>query len=113
MQVNLHEHTFELSAHTNDTLNEAKNLHPVLSMVSDETAKSYTHFADIPDEHQKGDALRWVQVVRLQQPGSHLNEVVLMNLVIPPDILRAFYKSPMWKQRHTRRYGRHKSPAIP
>lgn len=113
LQVNLHEHTFELSAHTDDTLNEAKNLHPVLSMVSDETAKSYTHFADIPDEHQKGDALRWVQVVRPQQPGSHLNEVVLMNLVIPPDILRAFYKSPMWKQRHTRRYGRHKSPAIP
>ncbi|HEX8734772.1 MAG TPA: hypothetical protein VF721_05570 [Pyrinomonadaceae bacterium] len=113
LEVNLHEHAFELAAHTEDSLDEARKLHPVLSKVSEEIARRFTHFTDIPDEHIDGDAMRWVQVVRPQQPGSHLSEIVLINMIIPPDILRAFYKSPMWKERYTRRFGRHKSPAIP
>jgi hypothetical protein len=84
--------------------------HAVLSQVSEKIAKSYSHFTDIPDEHIHGEAARWLQVVRAQQPGSHLQEVVLMSQIIPPDRLRAFYQSPIWKERHLRKHGRHATP---
>ena len=107
LQVSFHEQTFDLSGHTEESLNEARNSHPVLSQLSEEKLKKYTHFTDIPDEYFNGAAAKWVKVVRPRQPGSHLDEVVLMGYIIPPDILRNFYKSAMWKDRHTRRYGRH------
>jgi hypothetical protein len=107
LQVYTHGHTFNLSSHTEASLAAARSDHPVLSQVPEDTLKSYTHFADVPDEHFIADTGRWLQVVRPQEPGSHLSEVVLMSQIIPPAQLRAFYRSPIWKERHVRRYGRH------
>ena len=108
LQVNLNGEIFDLSSHTEETWLAARNDHPALSRAEEETAKAYAHFADVPDEHFSDDeTVRWVQVVRPQQPGSHLNEVVLMSQVIPPNRLRTFYHSPMWKERHVRKLARH------
>jgi hypothetical protein len=107
LQVFVHGETFALSVHTEQSLNEAKNSHPVFSQLAEEKIKDYTHFADFPDEIFDGGAAKWVKVVRPRRPGSQLDEVVLMSHIIPPKILRRFYQSPMWKERHARRYGRH------
>lgn len=107
LQISLHDNTFELSTHSENSLNDARNEHPVLSQLPGEIAGTFTHYADVPDEHFDADAPRWIQLVKPRQPGSHLSEVLLMSHIIPPDILREFYNSPMWKERYTRRFGRH------
>jgi hypothetical protein len=101
-----------LTPHTEASWTAARSAHPVLSRASTEKARDYSHFADIPDEHLSGDAPRWLQVVRPALLGSHLQEVVLMSQIIPPDRLRAFYHAPMWKERHLRRHGRHAAPTL-
>jgi hypothetical protein len=83
-----------------------------LSLVTEETTKTYSHFTDIPDGHFDNNAMYWMRVVRPLQPGCHLQEVVLMAQVVPPDRLLAFYNSPIWKERHTRRYGDHITQAL-
>jgi hypothetical protein len=107
LQVFVHGETFALSTHTKQSLSEAKNSNPVFSQLAEEKIKDYTHFADFPDELFNSDAAKWVKVVRPRRPGSQLDEVVLMSHIVPPKILRRFYQSPMWKERHARRYGRH------
>ncbi len=107
LEVSLQEHTFPLTAHTEESHQLARTAHPVLSQVAEEKLREYSHFADIDDIHLEGDAPRWLQVVLPAEPGSLLQEVVLMSQIIPPSRLRAFYQSPMWRERHLRRYGRH------
>lgn len=107
LRVSVHEQTFDLSVHTEESLAEVKKSHPIFSQLSEEKIKIYTHFADVSDELFNSDAAKWVKVVRPRKPDSQLDEVVLMSHIIPPEILRRFYQSPMWKERHIRRYGRH------
>lgn len=107
LQVYHQENLFDISSHDENSLSEAKESNPVFLHLSEDEVKNYTHFTDIPDEHFEVNAATWVKVVSPKQPGSHLNEVVLMGHIVPPNILRNFYKSKMWKERHTRRFGRH------
>ncbi|KJV06546.1 hypothetical protein [Methylocucumis oryzae] len=107
LQVLVHGTIFDLSVHTDESLAASKTTNPVFADLSPEKAKSYTHFVEIPDEHFDSNAPKWVKVVRPKQAGSHLNEVVLMSHIIPPVILRNFYRSDMWKQRLSRQHGRH------
>ncbi|HEU4390639.1 MAG TPA: hypothetical protein VFV34_22740, partial [Blastocatellia bacterium] len=112
LQVYVNGHTIDLVPHTETTWAAARTDHSALSAMPEETARKYAHFADIPDQHLSVDAPCWVQLVRPQQPGSHLNEVVLMSQIIHPDRLRSFYKSPIWKERHVRKHGRHAPAAV-
>ncbi|MFN8303851.1 MAG: hypothetical protein U0U46_15290 [Saprospiraceae bacterium] len=112
LEVNLHGTTFALSPHSDETRAHARATHAVLSRLSDEHFNQYSHYADIEPHHLEGDAPRWLQIVRPQQPGSHLQEVVLMSQIIPKDRLWAFYQSHMWKERYLRRHGQHLSAAL-
>ncbi len=105
--VNIHGNIFDIHAHTRESFEDARRNHPVLSQMPDDTCEAYSHYADLPDEHLEGDAPRWVRVMRPKKPGAQLAQMVLMTQVIPPSRLWAFYHSPFWKERHTRRYGRH------
>jgi len=112
LQVELQGKPFSLSSHTDISRADTRNSHPVLSLVTEETAKTYSHFTDIPHEHFNNNAMHWIRVVRPLQPGSHLQEVVLMAQIVPPDRLLAFYQSPIWKERHIRKHGDHITPAL-
>ncbi|HNE28852.1 MAG TPA: hypothetical protein PLW66_06770, partial [Saprospiraceae bacterium] len=83
LEVNLHGTTFALTPHSDETRAHARATHAVLSRLSDEHFNQYSHYADIEPHHLEGDAPRWLQIVRPQQPGSHLQEVVLMSQIIP------------------------------
>ncbi len=112
LEVNMHGRSFPLNPHTTDTRNSFYQNHPVLSRLSASKSLEYSHFAEIPDDHLHGPGPRWLRVVRPTLLDAHLPEVVLMSQIIPPDRLQAFYNSPMWKERYTRRYGRHATRAL-
>jgi hypothetical protein len=112
LQVELQGKPFELSPHTEASHADARHDHAILSQVAGDVAKTYGHFADIAPEHFDKDVMLSLRVVRPLQPGCHLQEVVLMAQILPPNQLLAFYKSPIWKDRHVRRHGHHITPGL-
>jgi hypothetical protein len=93
LRVKVHGSTNDLQPHSASTLKAARQSHPALAALPEEAHKLFTHFAEVHDAHVEGDGIRWVQVVRPAPPGVHLDEVVLMALLLPKGHLRAFYRA--------------------
>jgi len=93
LRVALHGIELELVRHDASSLADAADNHPVLGALPDAVRATFTHHAEIPDEHFAGPpVVRFVQAIKPAAPGVHLPEVAAIAIHLPEDHLRAYYE---------------------
>jgi len=93
LQISVGMDTYPLQTHSEATLLQARQAHPVLAALPQEAQQAFTHFADLDPAHLKADTVRYLHVTRTPAPGVHLGEVVLMSMLLPEGHLRTYYRN--------------------
>jgi len=101
LEVRIGAARYPLTAHDEDSLEQAVSSHPALSLLSSEHHRRFSHFAAVDKQHFTHGEARYLQVVIPERDGQHLPQVVAMSMIIPEAHLRVF-----WEQR----LERHKQP---
>ena len=84
---------YALQAHTDESLVEAGRQHATLALLSSTARSSFSHFAEVHDLHFQATGTRYLHVVKPEQPGVHLAQVVAMGMILPEAHLRTFWKN--------------------
>ncbi|MHA6195111.1 hypothetical protein ACX3YG_12145 [Pseudomonas wadenswilerensis] len=97
LEVRIGVQRYALRAHSDDSLAEAVSQHPTLALLSPQARSAFSHFAELPEQHFRGESTRYLHVVKPEEAGVHLAQVVAMGMLLPDAHLRTF-----WTNRLTR-----------